>query len=701
LGGLKKAFSWIKEAFSRIKEAYSRIKEAYSIIKVKYFQNSLFNSLSEEEYRAFCEYVPNPFSPLGTPFLGDPNYDLYLDEDHDLDQDRKLEEKNRASAQASRNEKILISTPFAISSPFAITISCGTLVVLLFIFFSNYWLGMGTNKPLFFLCAKEHSARNLLLLGRWPGIVSDTYLTSSRSREPRFHPGFRQGSWVKTHIEPASINWWGLLRLPRITPITFIDGVGGAKGTRINFINPAPSAALRRPRFSTYNRLSGTRGSIASVNYNRTRYMTSPLQLIEAGCFAYPAPHQRSVMGKIGGSWGTRINFINPAPSVRPTDVRGLLSSTLPQQIFGYSTFNQKKIHPISPWFISGFSDAEGCFNVGLQKNPNGKFYVRPLFQIKVHSRDNLLLMRIKDYFGGIGNIYISSKDSKFMVRSLDEILKIISHFDNYPLITQKKSDFILFKQIIHKMVEGEHFLAKGLQEIVNIRASINLGLSDSLKAIFPNTVPVTRPRIENITIPHPEWMAGFVTAAPKNNLRLAISILGGDSKNIKRRVSLNKKFKNLYEQYCEASQSAGHLPAANNPLFVRGVRKYSRLYSTNLAASEFNEHSVHSSYGADRDKSLVVWGLNLTSTVGIKFSRNQLAMVKLPPYERSVIIGLILSDGWLRFVGERSKNAQFGFLQSGANGKYFFFVFLILSRAQPTRSPSYGRPRSLLFCLS
>jgi hypothetical protein len=179
---------------------------------------------------------------------------------------------------------------------------------------------------------------------------------------------------------------------------------------------------------------------------------------------------------------------------------------------YGYSTINHKKIHSISPWFISGFSDAEGCFNVGLQKNPSGKFYVRPLFQIKVHSKDNLLLMRLKDYFGGIGNIYISSKDSKFMVRSLDEVLKIISHFDNYPLITKKKSDFILFKQIIHKMVEGEHFSAKGLQEIVNIRASINLGLSDSLKAIFPNTVPVTRPRIENITIPHPKWMAGFVT---------------------------------------------------------------------------------------------------------------------------------------------------------------------------------------------
>lgn len=333
------------------------------------------------------------------------------------------------------------------------------------------------------------------------------------------------------------------------------------------------------------------------------------------------------------------------------------LSSTIPQQIFRYSTINHNKINPISPWFISGYSDAEGCFNVSLQKNPNGKFYVRPSFKIKVHSRDNLLLMRIKDYFGGIGNIYISTKDSTFVVRSLDDILKIISHFDNYPLITQKKSDFILFKQIIHKVYEGDHLSAKGLQEIVNLRASMNLGLSDFLNTIFPNTVPVARPLIENITIPHPEWMAGFVTGAPKHNLRLGISILGGSSKNLKTRCGLNKKLQILYKNYCS-----------------------SRPYSTNIPAIKVNEHTVHSSYGVEKYLSLEVWGINLRSTVGDKFSRNELAMIKLPSYERSVIIGLILSDGWLRFVGARSKNAQLGFLQSGANGKYFWFVFWSIS---------------------
>ena len=81
------------------------------------------------------------------------------------------------------------------------------------------------------------------------------------------------------------------------------------------------------------------------------------------------------------------------------------------------------------------------------------------------------------------------------------------------------------------------------------------------------------------------------------------------------------------------------------------------------------------------------MWGVNLVSTVGKKFSRNELAMVKLPPYQHSVIIGLLLSDGggWLRFPAARSKNALLGFLQSGANGKYFWFVFWSISSAAPS----------------
>ena len=46
-----------------------------------------------------------------------------------------------------------------------------------------------------------------------------------------------------------------------------------------------------------------------------------------------------------------------------------------------------------------------------------------------------------------------------------------------------------------------EHLTTKGLQKIVSIKASINLGLNDELKAAFPNTVPILRPLVESMKI--------------------------------------------------------------------------------------------------------------------------------------------------------------------------------------------------------
>ena len=65
---------------------------------------------------------------------------------------------------------------------------------------------------------------------------------------------------------------------------------------------------------------------------------------------------------------------------------------------------------------------------------------------------------------------------------------------------------------------------------------------------------------------------------------------------------------------------------------------------------------------------------------MGVKFTRTQLAMVQLAPYQYNVIIGLLLSDGWLTFSSKASKNAQLGFKQCLDRYQYVFFVFNILS---------------------
>ena len=88
-------------------------------------------------------------------------------------------------------------------------------------------------------------------------------------------------------------------------------------------------------------------------------------------------------------------------------------------------------------------------------------------------------------------------------------------------------------------------------------------------------------------------------------------------------------------------------------------------------------------------NKALVVWATNLSSTVGVRFTRSQLSLVKLPLYIHSTMVGLILSDAWLILENKTCKNALLGFSQSGANTIYAWYVFSILSH-YCTRYPIY-----------
>ncbi len=76
----------------------------------------------------------------------------------------------------------------------------------------------------------------------------------------------------------------------------------------------------------------------------------------------------------------------------------------------------------------------------------------------------------IKLYFGGIGSIGKAGKDSiSYTVSSLFDLTKvIIPHFDKYPLITNKKADYELFKRVIEKKNRKEHLRSyEGLQDIL------------------------------------------------------------------------------------------------------------------------------------------------------------------------------------------------------------------------------------------
>jgi len=125
-----------------------------------------------------------------------------------------------------------------------------------------------------------------------------------------------------------------------------------------------------------------------------------------------------------------------------------------------------------------------------------------------------------------------------------------------------------------------------------------------------------------------------------------------------------------LIRSYHTKSLSSLHTPLELNPGFIKGfTQTFIRQYSKNALQQMYKNKST----------SLVVWGTNLQLTVKERFSRKELAMVILTPYTKGVVVGLILSDGWL-IVNNTSINARLGFSQSVAHSGYFRFVFSSLA---------------------
>lgn len=170
----------------------------------------------------------------------------------------------------------------------------------------------------------------------------------------------------------------------------------------------------------------------------------------------------------------------------------------------------------LDPNWITGYTDGEASFIISIQRNPSYKigWRVKARFSICVHKKDIMILELIKNYIGGVGIIYKHKDNSvQYQVNKLEELIDIIiPHFDKYPLITQKKGDFLLFKLAVDLMKCKKHLTIEGLNELLAIRASINLGLSVELKTAFPEIIPVQRTFILDQKILNPNWLAGFTS---------------------------------------------------------------------------------------------------------------------------------------------------------------------------------------------
>nr|AYE93290.1 LAGLIDADG homing endonuclease [Termitomyces sp.]AYE93311.1 LAGLIDADG homing endonuclease [Termitomyces sp.] len=171
------------------------------------------------------------------------------------------------------------------------------------------------------------------------------------------------------------------------------------------------------------------------------------------------------------------------------------------------------KGNTINPWFLTGFSDAEGSFIISIYRDEKSKtgWRITPNFSIHIHIKDIALLEGIRNTLG-VGKVRKnSSRTAVFRVDNIQELQVIVDHFTNYPLIGFKVSDFLLFKECYDLIKQKQHLTQEGLEKIVALKCNLNKGLTVVLMEAFPNIVAIPRPHYKFNGILNPNWISGFV----------------------------------------------------------------------------------------------------------------------------------------------------------------------------------------------
>lgn len=98
-----------------------------------------------------------------------------------------------------------------------------------------------------------------------------------------------------------------------------------------------------------------------------------------------------------------------------------------------------------------------------------------------------------------------STNTLKFQIQDLSSIQKkVCSHFTNYPLITSKILDFIIWQEAMKIMVNKEHLTLEGKNRLLDLKLKINNSRPKQERWTYLE-------KINNMDVPHPNWLQGFI----------------------------------------------------------------------------------------------------------------------------------------------------------------------------------------------
>ena len=137
-----------------------------------------------------------------------------------------------------------------------------------------------------------------------------------------------------------------------------------------------------------------------------------------------------------------------------------------------------KNIPDKTGYYLAGFADGEGSFNVSLRPRPDYKNKWKVSVCFNVSQKDKVILTLYKRWLG-CGTLR-SREDGVwyYEVNNLNSIKEcIIPFFEKYKFLSaKKKRDFSKFKQIVSIIDSDDHLTKEGFRKILAIREDMNDG---------------------------------------------------------------------------------------------------------------------------------------------------------------------------------------------------------------------------------
>ncbi len=170
--------------------------------------------------------------------------------------------------------------------------------------------------------------------------------------------------------------------------------------------------------------------------------------------------------------WLTDINLRLSTPTSK---IYGLCSTiTLITTLFKPSLTNA---------WLSGFTDAEGCFNVSITKRANTVSGYRVILRYMLDQKNSLYLLTIiRDLFG-YGAVIVRSKDIfRYYCNTFTGLSAIDSYFSSFPLKSKKAVSHANWLKVYKMVINKEHLTTQGLEKIRAIKKTININNSLTTK---------------------------------------------------------------------------------------------------------------------------------------------------------------------------------------------------------------------------